>query len=91
MTQLEAATERILAAIGQSDFEQLTEASRQRARLLEAGAEVTLRAWELGEEARLALADLRKTLVLESSRLEQILQIAGTAPPQSRIRREYFG
>jgi hypothetical protein len=52
---------------------------------------VTLRAWELGEEARLALADLRKTLVLESSRLEQILKIAGTVPPQSGSRREYFG
>jgi hypothetical protein len=90
MTQLEAATERILAAIGKGDFEQLTEASRERARLLEAGAEVTLLAWQLGEEARLALADLRKTLILESSRLEQIVKIADP-PPRSGSRREYFG
>jgi hypothetical protein len=90
MTQLEAATERILAAIGKGDFEQLTEASRERARLLEAGAEVTLLAWQLGEEARLALADLRKTLILESSRLEQIVKIADP-PPRSVSRREYFG
>jgi hypothetical protein len=90
MTQLEAATERILAAIGKGDFEQLTEASRERARLLEAGAEVTLLAWQLGEEARLALADLRKTLILESSRLEQIVKIADP-PPRSGSGREYFG
>jgi hypothetical protein len=90
MTQLEVATERILAAIGKSDFEELTEASRERGRLLEAGSEVTLLAWQLGEEARLALADLRKTLILESSRLEQIVKIADP-PPRSGSRREYFG
>jgi hypothetical protein len=90
MTPLEAATEKILSAIRKSDFVELTEASRERGRLLEAGAEVSLRAWELGEEARLALADLKKTLVLESARLNQILKIAGN-PPGSASRREYFG
>lgn len=91
MTPLEAATEKILSAIGKRDFEQLKQALRNRERLLEAGAEVTLRAWELGENARLALADLKKELILQSSRLEQILKIAVTDPPRSRSCREYFG
>jgi hypothetical protein len=90
MTTLEAATERILSAVGKRDFEELTEASRERRRLLEGGAEVTLRAWELGEQARVALAGLRKELILESSRLEQVLKIAGI-PQRSGSRREYFG
>jgi hypothetical protein len=90
-TPLEAATEKILSAIGKRDFEELTLALRERARLLETGAEVTLGAWELGDKARLALAALKKDLILESSRLDQILKIAGTVPPRSRNGREYFG
>jgi hypothetical protein len=91
MTTLEAATERILSAIGKRDFEELTLALRERARLLEAGAEITVRAWDLGENARLALTDLKKELMLQSSRQEQILKIAGTAPSRSGSGREYFG
>lgn len=89
MTTLEAATERILSAIGDRDFEQLNQALRNRERLLTTGAEITVRAWELGESARLALADLKKELMLQSSRQEQILKIVGTVPPQSG--RAYFG
>lgn len=91
MTILEAVTERILFAIEKRDFEELAQVSRERGRLLAAGSEVTLRAWELGEDARVALADLRKTLVLESSRLQQILKIAGVVPPPASSRRAYFG
>jgi hypothetical protein len=91
MTTLEIVTERILSAIKKKDFTELTLALRERARLLEHGAEVTLRAWEMGEEARLALADLKKDMILESSRLEQILKIAATDPPRSTSGREYFG
>jgi hypothetical protein len=91
MTILEAVTERILFAIEKRDFEELAQVSRERGRLLAAGSEVTLRAWELGEDARVALADLRKTLVLESSRLQLILKIAGVVPPPGSSRRAYFG
>jgi len=91
MTKLEAATERILSAIGNRDFEELTQSLRDRERLLEAGAEITLRAWDLGENARLALTDLKKELMLQSSRLEQIVKIAAGDPPGSRSGREYFG
>jgi hypothetical protein len=91
MTTLEAATEKILSAIGKRDFEEMTWAMRERSRLLETGAEVTLRAWELGENARLALADLKKELMLQSSRQAQILKIVRTASPQHRSGREYFG
>ena len=91
MTTLEAATEKVLSAIGNRDFEELTLALRERARMLENGAEATPGAWELGEKARLALVALKKDLILESSRLEQILKIAGTVPPRSARRREYFG
>jgi hypothetical protein len=90
-TPLEAATENILSAIGKRDFEELKQTLRNRERLLETGTEVTLRAWELGENARLALADLKKELMLQSSRQEQILKIARTAPPRSGSGREYFG
>ncbi len=63
---------------------------RNRERLLETGAEVTLRAWELGENARLALADLKKELMLQSSRQEQILKIAGTVSAEVGERQGIF-
>ena len=98
MTKLEAATQKLLSAIGKRDFEALTLALRDRERLLESGAEVTLLAWELGEKARqdLAalkqeLAALKRDLLVESSRLEQILKIAVTPAPGSGSGREYFG
>jgi hypothetical protein len=91
MTTLEAATEKILSAIRAADFRQIEEASRERARLLSGGAEVTLRGWELGEEARQALRSLKTRLVLEFSRLERIRQIAQSFPPERACRREYFG
>jgi len=91
MTPLEAATEGLLSAIGSRDFDELRQALRIRERLLETGSEITVLAWELGENARLALTDLRKNLVLEASRQEQILKVAGTTPARSGSGRAYFG
>ena len=90
MTPLEATTERILSAIGKKDFVELDQTVKERAELLASGAEVTPRAWELGDQACQALVSLKQNLVLESVRVEQIHKIA-TFPEGSAAHREYFG
>jgi hypothetical protein len=90
MTPLEATTEKILSAIGRKDFVELDQTVKDRAELLASGAEVTARAWELGDQACRALALLKQDLVLESVRLEQIRKIAAF-PEGSAAHREYFG
>ena len=90
MTPLEATTEKILSAIGRKDFVELDQTVKDRAELLASGAEVTARAWELGDQACRALASLKQNLVSESVRLEQIRKIAAF-PEGSAAHREYFG
>ncbi len=91
MTPLEAVTERILVAIGAKDFVELAQAVKERKTLLDSGAEVTLRAWELGDQAAKALLSLKQALSLESVRLDQIRKIAESFPERSSSLREYFG
>jgi hypothetical protein len=91
MTPLEAVTEKILAAISGKDFVELAQAIKERKTLLASGAEVTLRAWELGDQAAKALLSLKQSLALESLRLDQIRKIAETFPERSSSHREYFG
>jgi hypothetical protein len=91
MTPLEATTEKILSAIGKRDFVEMDHAVKERKAMLASGAEVTLRAWEQGEKATKALVCLKRQLVLESVRLEQIRKIAETFPERSSAHREYFG
>jgi hypothetical protein len=98
MTSLEAVTESILSAIAKKDLEELDKEVKRRTRLLGSGAEVTPRAWELGEQACRALTSLRQELILESARLEQmrsrldqVLKIAMKVQQRSSARRAYFG
>ena len=91
MTPLEAVTERILSAIGTKDLAELAQAVKERKALLASGPEVTLRAWELGDQASKALVLLKQSLTLESMRLDQIRKLAETFPERSSARREYFG
>jgi hypothetical protein len=91
MTLLEAITEKILSAIGTKDFEDLRQMIQDRAALLASGAEVTVRAWELGDQASKALVSLKQSLALESVRLEQIRKMAEGFQFRSSGHREYFG
>jgi hypothetical protein len=98
MTALEAVTESILSAIAKKDFEEIDKEVTRRTRLLGSGAEVTPRAWELGDQAFRALTSLRQELILESARLEQmrlrldqVLKIGTNAPDRPSARRAYFG
>lgn len=98
MTSLEAVTESILTAIAKKDFQEIDKEVKRRIRLLASGAEVTPRAWELGDQACRALAALRQELIAESSRLEQIrsrleqvLKAGMTVPDRPSARRAYIG
>jgi hypothetical protein len=91
MSALEAVSERILSAIDARDFAVLSQAVEERKSLLASGAEVTVRAWELGDQAAKALVSLKETLALELARLEQIRKLAESFPKRSAGHREYFG
>lgn len=91
MTPLEDVSQRILEAASGSDFEVLRTLIRERAALLASGAEVTPHAWELGEQACRALRALKQDLAEQSTRIQQVLQIAQSVPQRISAHREYFG
>jgi hypothetical protein len=88
----EAATNRMFAAIHARDLEQLGRALRARASAIKAGVTPTLAMIEDGERALRALADLKKGLAWESSRLRQLQTgVISSLAPRPRPRVDYRG
>ena len=92
MTDLEQVSERILDAARAQDILALAHALKDREKLLRAGAEITYRAWELGERACEELVALKQKLALEASRLEQVRSgVAGALTAKRETLRDFRG
>ncbi len=90
MTTLEEVTQRILHALRDHDFEGLSAALDDRARLIASGAVPTQEAWQMGEAACQGLAALKQRLAQESTRLEQMRTVA-EAPRRDPALVDYRG